>query len=219
MASKEIQDQVKKKLFEDWMPDKPGGLKGLVNMAADAALAAIAERAVVVEQKMRERVEFLEDELEAAVERAKIEIDQEGMDSLGDLSQFVGPVGDPGDDSDDAEPCASVDPKSGLTCEDSEDDHDGSHYAENDQEESFTWDDQEPEVDQTQYRCPQCDVTHRRDSDVGTRHAHLFYGGTPAVVHLELCPVLEDSEATCNCNAVPASADQRAADRRPHDRF
>ena len=173
MASKEVQDQVKKKLFEDWMPDKPGGLKGLVNMAADAALAVIAERAVVVEQKMRERVEFLEGELALALHFDELEPDT-------DLEPSPPPIDITG-------PMMEVS--------------------------------LEPEVDQTQYRCPQCDVTHRRDSDVGTRHAHLFYGGTPAVVHLELCPVLEDSEATCNCNAVPASADQRAADRRPHDRF
>ncbi len=70
-------------------------------------------------------------------------------------------------------------------------------------------------VDQTKYRCPQCAVVHQRDSGVGARHAHLFYGGSPAVVHLEHCPVLEDAEnGVCNCNAVPASAADRATERR-----
>lgn len=52
MASREITEAVKAKLLADWLPDKPGGLKGLVAMAADAALAVVAER-----------VEFLDDNL------------------------------------------------------------------------------------------------------------------------------------------------------------
>ncbi|MCH8278857.1 MAG: ATP-binding cassette domain-containing protein [Proteobacteria bacterium] len=76
----------------------------------------------------------------------------------------------------------------------------------------------EVEVDQTQYLCPQCGTNHKRVSAVGKRHAHLFYGGQPEVVHLEHCPQLEkvpdDEKGPCNCNAVVPSAGQRAQDRR-----
>ncbi len=186
MASKEIQDQVKKKLFEEWMPDKPGGLKGLINMAAEAALAVVGER-----------VEFLEGELHA--------FENPGTEE-GDIMTLVA--------SEDikAEDLVWLDSERGLRVHLPDGECDCAAVGGDHIEDCPKF------VDQTQYRCPQCDVTHRRDSDVGTKHAHLFYGGTPAVVHLENCPVLEDPEATCNCNAIPASADQRAADRRPNDR-
>ena len=187
MASKEIQDKVKQKLFEEWMPDRPSGLKGLVNMAADAAMAVVGER-----------VEFLEGELEAA--------NTSVTDMIEALEQklAIDESPEPDDDSDDAEPsgipegecdCGDASGRLGM----------GQLHIE----------DCPKFVDQTQYRCPQCAVTHKRDSAVGTRHAHLFYGGTPAVAHLEHCPVLKDEEATCNCNAAPPGPLERASAKRP----
>ncbi len=246
MASKELQDRVKKKLFEQWLPEKPGGLKGLINMAADAALEVVG----------------------------KVELYQEEIDSLGDLSSVLGPVAqeqlvnldqkitvwvhtnskdtiqgmrdwlfmfrkecgieqpstlslaitnsEPDDASNDAaERCQST--SNGFDCVGSTA-HDGKHTSEGDADGiRYEWTDDgadvriPPLVDQTQYRCPQCHVMHQRDSGVGARHAHLFYGDQPAVVHLEHCPVLKDPEAVCNCNAVQPSGAQRAQDRRdPH---
>jgi hypothetical protein len=205
MASREITDKVKNKLFENWLPDKPGGLHGLIDMATEAALSVVADR-----------VEFLEGELEACVlpptharmtmgvAAEKIEPGQlvayngEGQlvlaqgSELGDDSGDVNPLDTPG-----ACDCAAADLAGGVHIEDCP-----AYQA---------------PVDQTRYLCPQCAVTHQRDSGVGTRHAHLFYGGAATTVHLEHCPVLEDAEATCNCDAVVPGPGQRALDRRGSD--
>ncbi len=167
MASKEIQDKIKHKLFEEWMPDKPGGLKGLVNMAADAALAVLGER-----------VEFLEGELEAAMLESAL---------------------------------AKYEPDTDLESESDSDDANASRLL---ADTIANLPAQEPEVDQTKYLCPQCAVTHQRDSAVGTRHAHLFYGGPAELVHLEHCPKLHNPDGICNCNAEMPSAAQRAQNRR-----
>ena len=36
-------DSIKAKLFDRWLPDKPGGLKGLIELAAEVSLEAVLE--------------------------------------------------------------------------------------------------------------------------------------------------------------------------------
>ncbi len=193
MASKEIQTQVKNKLFAEWMPDKPGGLKGLVNMAADAALAVLGERVEFLEGEIHAYENPGYEEGELPMLGIAVEDIMTGMvcqhTSEGGIRAYLPP--EPGDDSDDANqppPIIPPGPEDGP-------------------------------IDQTQYLCPQCATKHKRDSGIGAKHAHLFYGGQPAISHLEHCPVLKDDEAACNCNAVPADAANRAAERRPGDGF
>jgi len=185
MALREIQNQVKRQLFETWLPDKPGGLKGLINMAADAALAVLGER-----------VEFLEGEIEAYQSLGE-EKSVYGADARDDV--FQGDVtglnaSDDANEPDDSCDCEADDLGGGVHIEDCP-----KYLA---------------PVDQTKYLCPQCAVTHQRASAVGARHAHLFYGGVVAVSHLEHCPHRDDPGVLCNCGAIPANAAERAEARR-----
>lgn len=263
MASKELQDKVKAKLFEAWLPDKSGGLKGLINMAADAAVEALAE--IAAENVMRAGMEAASDDVVACGSRNlelaltceeesddhdglhHAENDQEGQFEWGDADVII---------------CQSA--NNGFQCTEDEE-HDGKHHSdgyewvdddavdlggfsgntgehhakdagvkncqftsngfqclgdeghgEKHYSDGYVWDSAPPDppVDQSRYICPQCGVTHQRISAVGARHAHLFYGGYPSISHLDHCPVLEDPKSECNCNAVPATAAQRAQDRR-----
>lgn len=197
MASREIQKQVKDKLLAEWLPDKPGGLKGLVNMAADAALAVLGERVEFLEGEVHAfenpGYEYGESIGEAAEEIKAGQLVAWNEDGKLELAVPLDPDTDlePGDDAEDA----ATHP-SGIK--------DSTMQA----------------LEDSRYLCPQCAVVHQRDSGVGTRHAHLFYGGTPVLTHLEHCPKLGDPEdGVCNCNAEGLSVAERAGARRPGDGF
>ena len=148
---------VKNRLLVRWLPDKPGGLSGLIELAADAAIDAVTDKTRVAAMEFVALIEATESAALEETESATEDVPLPSTPEDNGTSEYGGPG---------------------------------------------------------RYHCPQCAVTHQRSSGVGTRHAHLFYGGPAEVVHLEHCPVLKDAEAVCNCNAVVPSAAQRATDRR-----
>ena len=221
MVSREITDQVKSKLFAEWLPDKPGGLEGLINMATDAALEVVGQL---------EAGGVTDDALPAsgiAIGVAAEKIVPGQLVAYNGEGQLVAATG-PGpsvepSDSDDAG--QSPDP-SDFSTSDFDAMHEGlDHWHQHgpnapDHEHQLGGHGSPPAapaVDQTaDYLCPQCSIKHKRDSVVGRRHAHLFYGGQPEIVHNATCPMATDG-TLCTCGAAPKTGQQRAQDRRdPH---
>ena len=79
-----IEQDIKTKLFEKWLPDKPGGLAGLVSLAAEAATeASLGEAGCGHAEELRvlkEQVELLTEQLHFADPSQ-----EEGQDVDGDI--------------------------------------------------------------------------------------------------------------------------------------